>query len=631
MKVRKFVLENVRSFLERQELKVDGDISILVGPNGGGKTNVLDVLSTTIRHHLLVPWTTRERAGRIVSGAIELHRIGSNPASLEKHRDGLARDQLVEIEIEITPSDISNMAEMASFATALGPDAWQRFRNVNWEEIKTLPTHNWQSGTKVNYRVVNHQIAQEDNTAHLFREYLQAFEAVAHVRLLQQRTPLSAPMLTFPAGRARTDIATDVALHSFNEYELRQHIDLAHSKNMGNLWALIVGRLASKYRRLQESDNVGVATAFMDDPKIKALSSALKELGYGWRLETIDFMSNEYAIRLEKNGTSFLLNEASSGERELLLYLFAFHALNIRDAFVLVDEPELHLHPKWQRVLLETLEQLVLQTNSQFLLTTHSPSFISPSSVQYVSRVHVEGHASRIVRLNSASLPEKRHLFSVVNSQSNEKMFFADKVVLVEGISDRNVLEAVMQKLGLLKKSKIIEIIEVHGKGFFPAYTQLLAACSVPHAVVADLDYCQQVGTADIKKLFSVSKRKIVQMLKNAGSQDAAALLGELEKAIASGDTATLKDLWAYIKARQTSLRSSLTLDEQKKLDLFIEKQRDENLFILKKGALEKYLPDGYASKDMDKLIRLVSGDFWSLLPMDARDELKLIAKRLIT
>jgi hypothetical protein len=37
MKLRRIRLENVRSFLEAAELSIDGDISIVIGPNGGGK------------------------------------------------------------------------------------------------------------------------------------------------------------------------------------------------------------------------------------------------------------------------------------------------------------------------------------------------------------------------------------------------------------------------------------------------------------------------------------------------------------------------------------------------------------------------------------------------------------------
>lgn len=66
-----------------------------------------------------------------------------------------------------------------------------------------------------------------------------------------------------------------------------------------------------------------------------------------------------------------------------------------------------------------------------------------------MSRVYSNEQRSNIVRLNHAELPEPKHLFSIVNSQNNERMFFADKVVLVEGISDQVFFDAVFQQLGV--------------------------------------------------------------------------------------------------------------------------------------------------------------------------------------
>jgi len=53
MKLRRVRIENVRSFLDPTELLLDGDISILIGPHGGGKTNLLDTVTTVLRKHFL--------------------------------------------------------------------------------------------------------------------------------------------------------------------------------------------------------------------------------------------------------------------------------------------------------------------------------------------------------------------------------------------------------------------------------------------------------------------------------------------------------------------------------------------------------------------------------------------------
>jgi putative ATP-dependent endonuclease of OLD family len=114
---------------------------------------------------------------------------------------------------------------------------------------------------------------------------------------------------------------------------------------------------------------------------------------------------------------------ASSGERELLTYLFAIFALNVRDALIVVDEPELHLHPKWQKRLLNLFVRLATSTGNQFLLATHSPTHVSPDSIQYISRVFSRDQQSNVLRLATASLPEAKHLLQIVNSQNNEGIF----------------------------------------------------------------------------------------------------------------------------------------------------------------------------------------------------------------
>ena len=60
MKLRRVLVENVRSFLDSAELLLEGEISIIIGPNGGGKTNLLDTTTTALRKHLLSSITPRK-------------------------------------------------------------------------------------------------------------------------------------------------------------------------------------------------------------------------------------------------------------------------------------------------------------------------------------------------------------------------------------------------------------------------------------------------------------------------------------------------------------------------------------------------------------------------------------------
>src|SRR5258706_13519702 len=94
MKLRRVRIENARSFLEPAELLVDGNISIIIGPNGGGKTNLLDTTLTAMRKHLLTSWSPQRTP---TADAPERHQLVQNDIfnsqTIERHSRGADRDQ----------------------------------------------------------------------------------------------------------------------------------------------------------------------------------------------------------------------------------------------------------------------------------------------------------------------------------------------------------------------------------------------------------------------------------------------------------------------------------------------------------------------------------------------------------
>lgn len=84
-------------------------------------------------------------------------------------------------------------------------------------------------------------------------------------------------------------------------------------------------------------------------------------------------------LRIEKYSQGVIsLRRASSGEQCILLSLLGI-AANITDnSIILIDEPEISLHPEWQRryinLLMNTFEGFY---NCKFIIATHSPLVIS--------------------------------------------------------------------------------------------------------------------------------------------------------------------------------------------------------------------------------------------------------------
>ena len=113
------------------------------------------------------------------------------------------------------------------------------------------------------------------------------------------------------------------------------------------------------------------------------------------------------AFVIEKNGKPFQLHQLSDGERGLLAIVFDLtRRLAIANpestdpikegcAVVMVDEIELHLHPTWQRRVLERLTATF--KNCQFIVTTHSPLVLGEVQARCVRFLEREEDTDKVI------------------------------------------------------------------------------------------------------------------------------------------------------------------------------------------------------------------------------------------
>lgn len=204
------------------------------------------------------------------------------------------------------------------------------------------------------------------------------------------------------------------------------------------------------------------------------------------------------------------------------------------------------------------------RTEHQFVISTHSPIFVTPDTVNNITRVYKrETLGSTKVALQDIQLPQKRNLVRMINSQNNERVFFADKVVLVEGITDRLIFASLLDAAcSRFSNNQAIEIVEVGGKNNFEDYRSLLDALITPSFIVADLDYLTLVGSEDVRALFVANAERQWDALRDKKSTDATAMMAALEQAINKTDTAELQRFWTYFVGRHERLKGPLSGSE---------------------------------------------------------------------
>ena len=152
----------------------------------------------------------------------------------------------------------------------------------------------------------------------------------------------------------------------------------------------------------------------------------------GKKLLPIDPASPREFHFSDEDGEHLPFSALSSGEQEVTKVLFDVARKDIRHSVIIVDEPELHLHPTLAFKLIETLKNIGDHTN-QFLFLTHSPDLISTyystGDVYFIdqsSGVHNQAH--RLSDIN-----DEHHEVASLIGQNLGLFAVGKKIVFVEG------------------------------------------------------------------------------------------------------------------------------------------------------------------------------------------------------
>lgn len=153
------------------------------------------------------------------------------------------------------------------------------------------------------------------------------------------------------------------------------------------------------------------------------------------------------------------------------------------------EEPELFLHPQMCRATYESLKQI--SKTDQILICTHSPHFIDMEDYQHiviVKKLDLEA-GTKVQRVETELFgDEKKRKFNMVrffNPDRNE-LFFARKVVLVEGPTEKAVLPLFGRRIGCFDHK--ISIIDCASKFNLTLFVDVLNAFRIQYIVIHDED-----------------------------------------------------------------------------------------------------------------------------------------------
>lgn len=171
-------------------------------------------------------------------------------------------------------------------------------------------------------------------------------------------------------------------------------------------------------------------------------------------------------------------------------------------SYFIIEEPELYLHPQAQRDLYSTLKTLS-ENNNQVIVTTHSNSFVDIAEYKSLIIAKKENIAegTTIKQCTSNLFSEmneskKINLIYWINPERSE-LFFAKKVILVEGQTDKTIIPFLAKSLSIFRND--YTLIDCGSKDNMPLYLKLLNGFKLNYIVVYDRDHQPYKGADAIK------------------------------------------------------------------------------------------------------------------------------------
>lgn len=160
---------------------------------------------------------------------------------------------------------------------------------------------------------------------------------------------------------------------------------------------------------------------------------------------------------------------------------------------LIVEEPEAHLHPQLQMVLLgylETIKAVQGEKPVQLFLTSHSPHFASIADLDSLACLvdtgaAVETFFPRTIKFE----PGKREKLQRYLDVTRAEIFFARRVIFVEGAAELMLVSALAKKEGFNLREHGVSLISVEGlnfDSFLPLFGE--KALKIPVALITDAD-----------------------------------------------------------------------------------------------------------------------------------------------
>jgi predicted ATP-binding protein involved in virulence len=443
MKLAKIDITNFRCF-ESLSIPLHSDVNVFVGVNGSGKTTILDAVAIALFDIVAANGGGKkhERSGQ---------GVALRPSDIHIQRDGVQRDF---VQIKAQANKYYPLKDFPS-KSSNGED-----NLIEWTDyIQYQAPNNFSYGTSKSERLNN-----------IYRYFADLWQ---EIRLSDVKALIQLPIVAY--YRTSRRLAQMPKMGDIFSVQLERYDAFQNALDAGsNYQAMCQWFYLRENDELREKVKVLEKRGF-EFPDLKAVRNALKHsLDH---INRIFFDGVKLKVELFGEGEepkSFEIEQLSDGYRNLLAIILDF-ARRLAQAhpgwqnpleapgILLIDEIELHLHPRWQQRVIPNLRSIF--PNTQLIIATHSPQvlttvkrenvFILKDNKLYPAPINPYGsESSRAMNLvmqtdsrppDNAVVSQLQKLLSLIDQESlEEASALHDELALQWGSDEPALIEAQM-------------------------------------------------------------------------------------------------------------------------------------------------------------------------------------------
>ena len=187
-------------------------------------------------------------------------------------------------------------------------------------------------------------------------------------------------------------------------------------------------------------------------------------------------------------GRRYEIAERSDGFKHFFAILLNLAAENsteqLKDCLILLDEPEVHLHPSGAKFLRDEL--LKIAKYNTVVYSTHSIFMIDRSCLNRHYKIFKENETTQIVKIDDSNPFKEELVYESLGTSIFE--LISEHNILFEGLTDKKLFDAFTHKYRIDIKPLDINTMSVDGESHFDKYCKFFNNKSIRGYVVADAD-----------------------------------------------------------------------------------------------------------------------------------------------